>query len=156
FLGVGAPANDIDLFIVEFAHDVFDARTAHAHTRAYWIYFFVCAPYRDLRPITGFSRDAANLHRAVGNFTHFQLKKSSDEIGMTARNDNLRAADAIFDRNDVRAESVAHIVIFYDDSFPLRHNGFKFSKVQNDVGTIKTPHSTADDLTRAVLKLLVN
>src|SRR5205823_5393706 len=156
FLWIGAPADDIDLFVIQLADDGFDAGAAHANTRAHGIHFFVRAPDCDLGAITCFSRDAANLHGAVRDFAYFQLEKSAHKIGMATRHDNLGAADTVFHGDDVRAKPVAHVVIFYYHSLALRHDGLKFSKIENDIGTIETPHRSTDDFARAIFEFLVD
>ena len=87
-------------------------------------------------------RDAANIHRAIGDFAYFQLEKPAYEIGMATRDDDLGAANAVLDRDHVRAQTVAHVVIFHHDSLSLWHDGFKFSKVENDIGAIEAPHGS--------------
>src|SRR5262249_31641916 len=145
FLWIRAPSNDIDLFVIELAHDVFDPRAAHANTRAYGVHFFVRAPDCDFGAITRFPRDAANFHRAIGDFAHFKLKKPAYEIRMTARDDDLGTASAVLDRDHIGAETVAHVVIFHDDSLSLRHDGFKFSKIEDNIGTVEAPHCSTHD-----------
>src|SRR5262249_1605029 len=62
----------------------------------------------------------------------------------------------VFYRDDVGTQTIANIVIFNGDSLALRHNRFKFSEIQNNVGTIEASHGAADNFAGAVLKLLVN
>src|SRR5437763_307273 len=156
FLWIGAPANDIDLFVVKLTDNVFDARPAHADARPYWVHFFIGAPDGDLRAITSFSRDAANLHGAIGNFARFQFEQPAHEIGMTAGDDDLGPADAVFDCDHVRAETIADIVILHDYALALRHDRFKFAQVEDDVRPVETTRGSTDDLARPLLKLLVN
>ena len=156
FLRIGAPANDVDLFVVQLAHDVFHARAAHADARADWIDFRVVAEHCDLGAITGFARNAANLDRAVGDLAYLELEQSPNEIRMAARDDDLRAANAVLDRDDVRAEPIADVVVLDHDSLALRHDGFKFPKIENDIGAIEAPDRAADDFARAILELLVD
>src|SRR5262249_58767443 len=100
---------------------------------AYGIDFFIRAPDCDLGPITCFARDAANLYGAVRDFAYFQLEKPAHKIRVTARNNDLRTPDSIFHCDNVRAESIAHIVIFHYDSLALGHDSLKFSKIENHV-----------------------
>ena len=46
FLRIGAPPDDVDLFVIELANYVFHPRTAHAYARADRIDLFVRAPHR--------------------------------------------------------------------------------------------------------------
>ena len=156
FLRVGTPADYIHLFIVQFADNIFNPRTAHSDASTNRVHFFVRAPDRDFCPITGFPRDATNLDCAIGDFAHFQLKKTAHEIRVATRNDNLGAANAVFHRDHIGAEPVADVVIFDDHAFALGHDGFKFPKVENDIGAIETTHRSADDFASTIFELLVN
>jgi len=42
------------------------------------------------------------------------------------------------------------------DSLALRHDGFKFSKIENDIGTIETPHRATNDFARSIFEFLIN
>src|SRR5262249_17492320 len=68
----------------------------------------------------------------------------------------LRATSTVFYRHHVRTETITNIVIFNRNSLALRHDGFEFSKVENDVGTVEPTNGATDNLTRAVLKLFVD
>src|SRR5260370_822464 len=65
FTRIGAPADDVHLFVVQLAHNIFHARPAHADAGADWIHFFVGAPNGDLSAVPGFARNAADLDCAV-------------------------------------------------------------------------------------------
>ena len=134
----------------------FTARSAHADAGADRIDFLVRAGDGDLGPIAGLARDAANLHRAVVDLADFEFEESPDEIRMAARNDDLRAANPVFDRHDISAQPVADIVVFDHDAFALRHDRFEFSEIENHIRAIETPDRSADDLARAILELLIN
>src|SRR5205823_1161265 len=82
----------------------------------------------------------------IGDFAHLELEKPAHEIGMTARDNNFGAADTVFDRDHISAKAIPYVVVFDDHPLPLRHDGFKFSKIQNDIGTVETPHSSTDNL----------
>ena len=75
---------------------------------------------------------------------------------MTARDDDLRSAQSIFNRDDISAEAIANIVILNHDAFALRHHRFKFSKVENYIGAIEPAHRAADNLARTILEFLVD
>src|SRR5207302_1745121 len=117
---------------------------------------FVGARDCDLRAVTRFARDAANLDGAVVDLAHFQLEEAPDKIWMAARDDDLRSADSIFHRHDIGAEPIADVVVFDHNAFPLRHDRFEFSEIENHIRTIEAAHGAAHDFARAVLELLVN
>src|ERR1700731_294562 len=75
---------------------------------------------------------------------------------MAARNDDLGTAQSVFDRDHISAESIADVVILHNDAFALRHDRFKFSKIENYVRTIEPADRAANDFTRAILELFVN
>src|SRR5947199_2488052 len=75
---------------------------------------------------------------------------------MAAGDNYLGAAHTVFYRYDVGAETISNIVIFYRNSFALRHDCFEFPKVENDIGTIEPAYGTTDNFARPILKLLVN
>src|SRR5207244_7227810 len=106
--------------------------------------------------ITGFSRDSADFDRPVGNLAHFQFKKAAHKIWMAARDDDFRTAQSVFNGHNIRAETIADVVIFNNHSFTLRHDRLKFSKIENHIRTIEPAHSAADDLARAIFELLIN
>src|SRR5439155_1236394 len=91
-LRIGAPTYDVDLFVVEFADNIFDARSAHADARADRIHFLVCAPDRDFGSVTRLARDAANFHGAIGNLAHFHFEQTAHKIRMAARDDDFGTA----------------------------------------------------------------
>src|SRR2546423_7776631 len=155
-LRVGAPPDNVDFLVVQFADDIFHPRAAHTDTGADRIDLFVRAGDRDLGPVTRFAGDPANLDGSVVNLADFELKEAPDEIRMAAGNDDLRPANSVLDRDHVGAQPIANIVIFNDDALALRHNGFKFSKIKNDVRTIEAADRPADDFAGPVLELFVN
>ena len=75
---------------------------------------------------------------------------------MTARNYDFWTTNAVLDRDDVSAEPIADIVVFYRHTFPLRHDCFEFSKVQNYIRAIKAPNRATYDFSGAILELLVD
>ena len=63
---------------------------------------------------------------------------------------------AVLNRDDICAQTVADIVVLDHDTFALRHDRFEFSEVKNHIRAIETPDRAAHDLTRAILEFLVN
>jgi len=153
---IGVPADDVHLFIIQFADDVLDPLAAQADARADRVHFFVRTPDRDLCSITGFARDAPDFNGAIGDFAHFQFKKAAHKIRMTARDNDLRTAQSVFNRDDISPKTVADIIILHHHAFALRHDRLKFSEIENHVRTIKAAHSAADDLAGSVLELFIN
>src|SRR5262249_19054564 len=75
---------------------------------------------------------------------------------MTARDDNFRTTGTIFHRDYVGTETVTDIVVFHRDSLTLRHHGFKFTEVENDIGTVEPSDGAANDFAGTIFKFLVN
>ena len=75
---------------------------------------------------------------------------------MAARDNDFRPANAVLDRDDVGAQPIPHVVILDHDPLALRHDRFKFSEIENHVGTIEASHRAAHDLARAILEFLVD
>src|SRR5437870_2214345 len=75
---------------------------------------------------------------------------------MAARDNNLGATNAILDRDHISAESITDIVILNHHAFALWHDRFKFSEIENHIGTVEAPDRAADDLAGAILEFLVN
>src|SRR5947209_11506273 len=148
FLWVRAPTNDVDLFIVELADDVFHPRSAHADASADRIDFLIRAGHGDLGAIAGLARDPADFHGAVVNFAHFQLEQTPDEIRVAARDDDLRPANPVLDRDDVGAQPVSDAVVFDHDTFPLRHDRFELPEVEDHSRAVETPDGAAHALAR--------
>src|SRR2546423_1869900 len=155
-LRIGAPTNDVHLLVVQFANDVLYPRAAHADASADRIHFFIRARHRNLGSVTGFARNAADLDGAVVDLAHLELEQTPDEIRMAARDDDLRAADAVLHRDNIGAYPIPHVVILDDDTLALRHDRLEFSEIENHVGPIEPAYGPADDLAGAVLELLIN
>ena len=75
---------------------------------------------------------------------------------MASRNDDLRAANSIFHRDDVSAQAVSHVVVLDHHPFALRHDCFEFAQIENHIGAIEAADCSTDNLARAVLELLIN
>src|SRR5437016_5962417 len=83
-----------------------------------------------------FALHAANFHRAIGDLAHFHFKQTTHKIWMAPRNDDLGTTYSVLNRDDIGAEAIADVVIFDHNTFALRHDRFKFSKIENHVRAI--------------------
>ena len=156
FFRIVAPFDDVDFLVVELAHDIFDARTAHTDTRADRIDLAVHAGHRDLGAHAGFPGNTFELHRAVGDLAHFQLEQFADEIRMTARKNDLRTVFPVLHRDDVGPETVAHTIVLGHHPLARGHHGLELAEVENHVALDEAAHRAADDVAGAVFKFLVN
>src|SRR3954470_21471503 len=75
---------------------------------------------------------------------------------MAARNDDLRSANAVLDRDDIRAQAIADVVVLNHDAFALRHDGFELAEVENHIRAVEAANRAADNLAGAILELLVD
>jgi hypothetical protein len=73
-----------------------------------------------------------------------------------AGKNNLGPALAIFNSHNIGADAITDGVFFGADAFAGRHDSFKFSKIQDNIATIKSADSAADNLSGAILKLLID
>ena len=156
FLGVVAPLDDVDFFVIEFADDVFDAGAAHADAGADGVDFGVGAPDGDFGAVAGFAGDGADFYGAVGDFADFAFEEAFDEIGVAAAEDDFGAAEAVFDGDDVDAEAVADVVVFGGDAFFFGHDAFEFAEVHDDVGFFEAADGAVDDFAGAVFVFFVD
>ena len=92
----------------------------------------------------------------VGDFRHFGLEESTDEIWMTAREHDLGAARGVVHGHDVGADAVADGVVFRLHALAVRHGGFEFPEVYHDILPLETTHHAADNLARTVAELVID
>ena len=83
-LDVGRPRNDIHLFIVQFANNIFHPLTAQTHARAHGINFRIARINGHLRAKTRFARDAFDFNGAVADLRNFHRKQFYDEFRVGA------------------------------------------------------------------------
>src|SRR5258708_11137881 len=73
---------------------------------------------------------------------------------MASSNNDLGSAIGVFYGDHVSPDSVADIIIFGRNSFAHWHDGLKFAEINNDVGTVESANSAADDFAGAILELV--
>ena len=81
--------DNVDLFPAQLANDGLHPHALHAHTSADRINVFVLRHNRDLRALTGLSRNGADHHRSIVNLWNFGLEKMLHQFGRRARNHDL-------------------------------------------------------------------
>ena len=154
--GIFAPADDVDLFVVEFANDVFDARSTHAHTGTDGVDLWVDTPDSHLGAESGFTGDAAQLHRVVGNLVDLGFEQTTHEVRMTAGKNDFRAAAFVLHSEHVAADTVTNVVVFALDALAVGHDAFKFAEVNHHIITLEAADGARNDVTGAVLEFLVD
>ena len=153
---VVAPADDIHLLVVEFADDILNAGATHADTGTDRIDFFVSAVDRDLGAVAGFTGERADLHRAIGDFADLGFKKTTHEVRMTARKNDLRSARPVLNRDNVGPDAVTDVVFLGRDPLALVHDTLEFAEIDKDITALKATDGPADDVTGTILEFFVN
>ena len=156
FVDVIRPTDDVDFFIIQFAHDVLNACSTKTDACADRIDFVVVTINRHFRAISGFTRNGTKLHGAIRNLSHFRFEKATHKVGMAPGKDDLRSTTFVIHRNDIAADTIPYVVILSRNTLRGRHAGFKFPEINHDVTFLKAAHRTTDDVTRAVLELIIN
>src|SRR5215469_8188364 len=85
-----APADNIDLLLVEFSDNVLDPGSAHPDASAHRIDFFVRRPDGDLGSITGLPRNRLDLYRVIRDLAYFDFEQPAHEVRVAARDDDFR------------------------------------------------------------------
>src|SRR2546421_9602665 len=134
---VRVPLDDVPLLVVEFADDVFDSLPAQADTRAHWIHLFVARPYRQLGAKTGLARDPFDFNRAVVDFRDFQPEQFHHELGVGARENDLRPVRRLLDRLDVAADAFTDLVFLRRHALAIGEQGLEFAQVNRDIRTVE-------------------
>ena len=155
-IGVITPANDVDLLIVELAHDVLHPRPAQAHTGTHRIHLLVVAVDCHLRPVAGFPGNAPNLHRVIGNLTHLRLEETTHKVRVTTGEDDLRPTQLIVHRHHVGTDAISDVVILSGDPFARRHAGLELAEIDHHVVLFEAPHGPTHDVASPILELVID
>ena len=105
--GIGSVVDDVDIFIVQLAHDAVDAAALHAHAGTYGVNAVVVALNGNFSALARNACDAAEADEAVGDFGDFRFEQALQEHGRGAREVNLRVAVGIVHTVDDGAHGVA-------------------------------------------------
>src|SRR5579884_527127 len=122
---VWTPLDDIDFLVVEFAHDIVDARAAHSHAGANGIKPFLARDNRHFGATARLARDGLDLNRPLVDLRYFRLEEAAHEVAMGARDQDLQhaslyAAHVI----DVDAQPLPWPVVFGWHFLGDRHDAF--------------------------------
>src|SRR5262249_31304111 len=88
------PRDDVDLLAAELRDDHTHPRAARADAGADGVDTLRMRLDSDLRAVAGLARNAADLDEAVGDLGHLELEQRLDQLGVAAREDDLRALGA--------------------------------------------------------------
>ena len=105
----------------------------------------------DLGAETGFAGDALDLDRAVGDFGDFQLEELLDEVGIGAREGQLRALGLGVEVQQQEADAVADLVFLARDAFLAGHDALGVAEVDEHVAAVEAPDGAGHDVAHVVL-----
>ena len=100
--------------------------------------------------------DGTKLNSVIGDLTDLHLEETADEVGMTARENDLGATGAVLNGYNVGPDAVADIVLLCADALARRHDPLELAEIQDNITTVKTTHGATNDLACTILELLVD
>ena len=95
-----------------------------------------------------------DLDDAVVNLGHFLREQLLHEVGVGARQEDLRAAGFAADRHDQRADAVADADHFARDLLVAADDALGAAEVDDDVAELDALDDAGDDFVGAVLEFL--
>src|SRR6185312_2859044 len=152
---VVGPGNDVDLLAAQLGDDVAHARPLRADARADRVDRGLVGPDRDLRPVPGLARDAADLHDAVLDLGHLHLEQALQQAGVRAADNDLRALDASAYLGDVGLQTLTVAVRLGRHLLGLREQRLDLAEIQQRVATLGLLDDAGDDVALAAGELLV-
>ena len=102
------PANNIDLFVAEFASNVLDSSTTNTNTRTNSVNVIIDTADRDFGPVSRFTRQRPNFDDSFRNFGNLKFKQPANELDVGSRKDNLDPATGFSNLKNDRTNSVAN------------------------------------------------
>ncbi len=119
---IGTPLDDIDFLVVQFMHDIVNARTAYAYTRTNGVQALLPGHNRHFRAATRFAGDALDLYCALVDLRHFRLKQAAHQIAVGARDEDLQhAARRAPNIVDIDTHALPGAIAFVRHFFAQRH-----------------------------------
>ncbi len=153
---VGVPLNDIDFFILQFAHDGLNAHAANANARADGVNAGTQGVDGYFGALAGFAGDRADFDLPVVNLWHFVLQQAHQEFAVGAGEDDLRAATAGFDFQQQGAYPVVHAEAVASDLFLARQNALGFHiQADGDIPVVDGLYYPAHDFPHLMGEVLV-
>src|SRR6185295_15035296 len=149
------PGDDIDLLALQLLHHGLDAAALHSDAGADRVDRAVVADHADLGAATRIAGRGLDLDDAVVNLGHFLGEQLLHEVGMGARQEDLRAAALAPHRHDQRADAVADADHFARDLLVAADDAFGAAEVDDDVAELDPLDHAGDDLGGAILEFLV-
>ena len=149
------PRDDVDLLALKLLNDRLDAAALHADAGADRIDRAVVADDADLGAAARVAGGGLDLDDAVVNLRHFLREQLLHEVGMGARQEDLRAAGFAADAQDQRADAVADADHLARDLLVAADDALGAAEVDDHVAELDALDDAGDDLAGAVLELLI-
>ena len=146
------PGDDVDLLALQFLDHRLDAAALHADAGADRVDRAVVADDADLGADPGIAGGGLDLDDAVVNLGHFLREQLLHEVGVGARQEDLRPARFAADRHDQAADAVADADHFARDLLVAADDALGAAKVDHDVAEFDALDDAGDDLAGAVLE----
>src|SRR6185295_12108036 len=150
-----APRDDVDLLALQLLDHRLNAAALHADAGADRVDRAVVADHADLGAAARVAGRSLDLDDAVVNLGHFLGEQLLHEVGMGARQEDLRAAGLAPHRHDQRADAVADADHFARDLLVAADDAFGAAEVDDDVAELDPLDHAGDDLGGAILEFLV-
>ena len=152
---IGVILDDIDLLAAELAHDRLHARSARSDAGAYRVHLRIGAGDGNLGPVTGLPRKCLDLHRAVGDLSHLELKQAANKLRAGATENDLRATRRALDLEQQAANALTGLVLFARHLLFARHHGLGLAEIHKEVVALTSTHRTRHDVADLVLEVVV-
>src|SRR6185503_1359235 len=150
-----APRDDVDLLALELLDHRLDPAALHSDASADRVDRAVVADDPDLGAASGIAGGGLDLDDSVVNLRHFLSEQLLHEIGVSARQEDLRATGLARDAQDQRANPVAHADHLARDLRVTADHALSSAEVHDDMAELDALDYAGDDLANAVLKLLI-
>src|SRR5579875_333342 len=159
---VWTPLDDIYFLIVEFAHNVVDARPPHPDAGADGVKPFLACDICHFGAATRLACNGLDFDRPLVDFWYFRLEKAAHKVAMGTRDQNLQhttldAAHIV----DIDAQALPRTIAFGWYFLGRRHDAFNFVSLIEVKINGPTAHGvfarerTKTNLTNPVLDLIV-
>src|SRR5918992_1047520 len=151
------PGDDVDLLAAQLGDDHAHAGPTRADARADGVDALHVRFDCDLGAVAGLTGNAPDLDETVGDLRHLELEERLDELGIAAREDDLRPLRARPHLRDDRLDAASLLVALAVNLFGSRQERFNLAQVNEDVVAVAGLLDDArDDLRDAVDVLLVH
>src|SRR5581483_10778202 len=153
----GVPRDDVDLLAAQLGDDHAHTRAARTDARADRVDALSVRLDRDLGAVPRLTRDAANLDEPVGDLRHLELEERLDQLGVAAREDDLRPLRAAAHLGDHGLDARALLVTLAVDLLGARQERLDLSEVDEHVVAVtRLLDDPGHDLADAVDVLVVH